>query len=141
MRRVHVTNLKSCALTRKTAWPEGRKASLVSDLRQRVRLVHELRKLRRTKEFPDRGGYRFRINQVSWHRGKHVLLNGHFFLDRPFHAFESDPKLIFKQFTNSTYPTIAEMIDVVLHVLLAVPLHPQKIIDDFNEISCVEKRV
>src|SRR6185369_15232525 len=33
------------------------------------------------------------------------------------------------------------MVDVVLHVLLAVPLHPQKVIDDFNEISCVEKRV
>src|SRR5690606_6447521 len=45
VRRVDVADLKARTLTRKPARPKGRKAAFVRDLRQRVRLVHELRQL------------------------------------------------------------------------------------------------
>src|ERR1043166_1159226 len=45
VRRMNVADLKSRTLTRQTARPESREATLMSDLRQRVCLVHKLRKL------------------------------------------------------------------------------------------------
>ena len=44
--RVNVTNLKTCALASQTARPKSRYAALVRHFRQRVGLIHELRKLR-----------------------------------------------------------------------------------------------
>jgi hypothetical protein len=49
MGRMHVTHFEARALARQTARSEGRYAALVRDLRQRVRLVHELRQLREPK--------------------------------------------------------------------------------------------
>src|SRR5262249_52733789 len=46
VRRVNVADLKPRALSRKTAGPKGRQSSLVSNFRQRVRLIHKLRQLR-----------------------------------------------------------------------------------------------
>ena len=43
---VNVTNLESCAVTGKTAGAERRETSLVSKLRERVVLIHKLRKRR-----------------------------------------------------------------------------------------------
>src|SRR6185369_13826249 len=48
--RVHVSNFESRAFTRKTTGSKRRQSAFVRDLRQRIRLVHELRQLRRTKE-------------------------------------------------------------------------------------------
>ena len=47
--RVHVAHLEAGALARQAAGPERREPPLVRDLGERVRLVHELRQLRRPK--------------------------------------------------------------------------------------------
>src|SRR5205823_5650039 len=46
VRRMNVADFKARAIARKTARPEGREATLVGQLRERIRLVHELRELR-----------------------------------------------------------------------------------------------
>ncbi len=111
--RVHVANLESGTFSREAARPESRQASFVRDLRKRIRLVHELRKLRRPEKLADRSRHRLCIDKIARHRGKHVLLNGHLFLDRPLHAFEADAELILKQFANGANAPVAEMIDIV----------------------------
>ena len=83
------------------------------DFRQRVGLVHELRQLRRSEEFADRGHHRLGVDQVVRHRRRHFLVHGHFFFDRPFHADQADAELVFQQFADGTHTAIAEVIDVV----------------------------
>src|SRR5438034_2672662 len=56
--------------------------SLVRNLRQRIGLVHELRKLRRSKELADRSHDWLRVDQVMRHGRGHFLVHGHLFLDR-----------------------------------------------------------
>src|SRR5207245_3268558 len=48
--RVHVAHFEAGTLPSQTARAEGRDATLVRDLGQRVGLVHELRQLRRTEK-------------------------------------------------------------------------------------------
>ena len=62
--RVHVADFEAGAFTRQTARAESGNTALVRDFRERIRLVHELRKLARTEEFADRGGDGLRIDQV-----------------------------------------------------------------------------
>src|ERR687896_404355 len=54
MGRMHVAHFEAGALARETTRPERRDAPLVRDLRQGIRLVHELRKLRRTEKLANR---------------------------------------------------------------------------------------
>jgi len=85
----------------------------MSDLREGVSLVHELRQLRRPKKLSDRSHNRFSVDQVMRHRRRHFLVDRHFFLNCPFHPHQANPKLIFKQFTNRPDTTITKMIDVI----------------------------
>src|SRR3954471_6477118 len=42
VRRVHVADFESRAITRETARPKGRETALMRELRERIRLIHEL---------------------------------------------------------------------------------------------------
>src|SRR5437868_10448236 len=64
VRRMHVAHFEARAIARETAGPKGRQAALVRQLRERVRLVHELRELRPAKEIADHCAERFRIDQL-----------------------------------------------------------------------------
>ena len=75
VRRVHVADFESGALTRQTARPKGRETPLVRDLRQRVGLIHELRELRRSEEFADRSHHRLGVDQVVRHGRRHFLVD------------------------------------------------------------------
>jgi hypothetical protein len=113
----------------------------VRDLGERIRLVHELRQLRRTEELANRGRHRLGVHKISRHRREHVLLDRHLFLDRTFHALEADAELIFKQLTDGTNTAITKMIDVVLDVMLAVLLHAKKVVHHLDEIARRKKRI
>ena len=141
MRRVNVADLKSGTLTRKSAGPEGRQATLVSDLGKRIRLVHELRQLRRTEKFTNRSRYRLGVYEIAGHRRKHILLDRHLFLDRTLHTLEADAELIFKQFADGTNAAVTEVIDVILAVMFAVLLHSEKVIYDLDEVTGLEQRI
>ena len=113
MRRVNVADFESGAFSRQAARPEGRQTPLVRNFRQRIRLIHELRQLRRSEEFADRGHHRLGIDQVVRHRRRHFLVHRHFFFNCPFHADQSDAELVLEQLADRAYAAIAQVIDVV----------------------------
>src|SRR5262249_43269169 len=94
VRWVNVTDFESSTLTRQTARPKGRQAALVGDLRQRVRLIHELRQLRGSEELANGGHHRLGVDQVVRHGRRHFLVHAHLFLDGAFHADQPDAELV-----------------------------------------------
>ncbi len=84
----------------------------MGDLRQRVRLVHELRKLRRAEELAHAGLSRLGVDQVMRHVG--VDLNrAHALADRALHAQQADADLVFHQLAHRTDAAVAEVVDIV----------------------------
>src|ERR1700736_6146486 len=64
VRRMNVTNFEPSAIATETAWPQGRKAPLMGQFSQRIRLVHELRKLGTPEEITNDRAQRFRVDQL-----------------------------------------------------------------------------
>ncbi len=111
--RVHVAHLEAGPLAREAAGPEGRKAPLVGDFRQRVGLVHELGQLGRAEEFLEGRHDGLRIDQVVRHDGSQLLVHRHLFLDGPFHAHQADAELVLQQFAHGADAAVAEVVDVI----------------------------
>src|SRR3989442_1681576 len=71
----------------------------------------------------------------------------HLFLDRTFHALESDAKLVFQQLANSPHAPISQMIDVVslidrtLLFVDGVLAHLQDVRDDLEEVFGRQQRI
>src|SRR5262249_46334400 len=131
--RVDVPDLEPGPFARQPARPECRQPPLVSDLRKRVGLVHELRQLGRAKELPDRRGHRLGINQGARHGGLHLLMDGHLFLDRPFHPDQAQSELVLEQLADGADAAIAQVVDVV-RLTNTLP-HLQQVSDDVDEID------
>ena len=70
------------------------------------------------------------------HGGGDLLVDGHLFLDRPFHAHQADSKLVLQQLTHCSNPSIAQVIDIV-NVSDALP-QLQEIGDDGVEIVGIQ---
>ena len=110
--RVHVADLEAGALAREAPRAERRDASLVRDLRERVRLVHELRELARAEELLDRRGDGLRVDQVVRHE---VLALGlrealaHGALD----AHQPGAELVLRELAHRAHAAVAEVVDVV----------------------------
>ena len=135
MRRVNVADFEARAFARQTARPKRREAALVGDFRQRVRLVHELRQLRRAEEFAHRGGRRLRVDQVVRH-DRVDFDRAHALLDRAFHAQQADAILVFHQLADRAHAAVAEVVDVV-DFALAVAQVVQDL-DDRKEIFAAQ---
>src|SRR2546427_3480069 len=78
-----------------------------------MRLVQNLRQLRRTEDLADGRHYRLGVDQVVRHGRRHFLVHAHLFLDGAFHADKADAELVLKQFANSAHAAVAEVIDIV----------------------------
>ena len=85
----------------------------MGDFRERIRLVHELRQLRRSEELPDRSHHRLGVDQVVRHGRRHFLIHAHLFLDGAFHADQADAELVLQQLTDRAHAAVAQVIDVV----------------------------
>src|SRR5262245_40023031 len=109
---VHVAHLEAGALARETARTEGGETALVRDLRQRVRLVHELRELRRPEELLDDRGDGFVVDELLRHQRLDVL-QAHALLDGALHADQADAILVLHQLAHRADATVAEVVDVV----------------------------
>ena len=110
---MHVADFESGALARQTAWSKSRETPLVRDLRQRIGLIHELRKLARSEELADRRHHRLGVHQVVRHGRRHFLVDRHLFLDGALHADQADAELVFEQFAHRANAAVAQVIDVV----------------------------
>ena len=113
MRRVNVSDFKSCALARQASRPKRRQTPLVGNFRKRVRLVHELRKLRGPEELADGCHHRLGIDQVVRHGRGHFLVHAHLLFNGALHAHQTDAELVLEQLAHRAHPPVAEMIDVI----------------------------
>ena len=110
--RMHVAHFEAGALTGQTARAKRRKAAFVGDFRQRVGLVHELRKLRGTEELAHRSSRGLCIDQVLRHH--RINFNrAHAFADGAFHAQQANAVLVFQQLADRADTAVAQMVDIV----------------------------
>ena len=112
VRRMHVAHFKAGAFAGQTARTESGNTALMGNFRQRVGLVHELRKLARTEEFADGGADRLGIDQIL--RRKTVAFRLiQTLLDGAFNAHQAGAELIFREFADAADTTVAEVVNVV----------------------------
>ena len=137
VRGVHVAHFESGALAGQTAWSEGRETPLVRDLRERVGLIHELRKLARSEELADGGHHRLGVHQVVRHGRRHFLVDRHLFLDGALHAHQADAELVFQQFAHRAHAAVAQVIDIVHRADALAQL--QQVLDGGVEIFRIER--
>ena len=113
VRGMDVADFESGALTGQTARSKGRETTFMGDLGERIRLIHELRKLAGSEEFADRRHYRLGVHQVVRHGRRHFLVDRHLFFDGALHADQADAELVLEQFAHRADAAVAEVIDVV----------------------------
>src|SRR5690606_6435153 len=113
VRRVDVADLEARALARETARPERGETTLVRDLRQRVRLVHELRELRAAEVLLHHRGDGLRVDEVVRHARVDLLRHAHALLDGALHANQTDAVLVLHQLADRADAAVAEVVDVV----------------------------
>ena len=114
VRGMDVAHLEPRALAAEAARPQGREPPLVRDLRERVRLVHELARAgwtRRTRGWT--GHDRLGVDEVVGHGRGHLLVDAHLLLDGALHADEADAELVLQQLAHAAHPAVAQMVDVV----------------------------
>src|SRR5690606_981314 len=109
--RVHVTDFKAGALARQTARSQCRNAPLVRNLGQRVGLVHKLRQLAGTEELLDCRRNRLGVDQVVRHQVLGLGL-AQTLLDGTLNTHQAGTELVLGQFANTTYTTVAQVIDI-----------------------------
>src|SRR5690625_124392 len=101
------------------------------ELRQRVRLVHELAELVRPEERVDHARDGPRIHQIL--RGKVLSITQvHPLFDGPRHAGETQRELCGKLLADRTYTAVAKVVNVI-HLALAV-LNGHELADDRHDI-------
>ncbi len=77
----------------------------MGQLRQRVGLVHKLRKLAAAEKLLNGRHNRTDVNKGLRRNGIHVL-DRHSLPDNPFHARQPDPKLILQKLTDRAQPPV-----------------------------------
>ena len=117
---VNVAHLEAGALAVEAARSERGKPTLVGELRQRVGLVDDLRKLAAAEEEVDRATDRFGVHQVR-HLAEFVrILQAHALLHGALELQEALANLLRRQLVDEPQAAVAEVVDVV-DVPLAVP--------------------
>jgi hypothetical protein len=82
-------------------------------LAQRVVLIHKLGQLGGSEELLHRRSDRLDIDQALG-RNALLILRGHTLPDHTLQPGKTDAVLVLQQFTNSTDPAVAQMVDVVI---------------------------
>ena len=137
VRWVNIAHFETRALSRKPARPKRRQSSFMSDLRKRIRLIHELRQLRRAEKLSHGCGDRLRVNEIARHRCLHLLMNRHLLFDRTFHSDEANSELILEKLADRSHAPIAKMINVV--GLADSFAHLEDIVDHIDEVTSRER--
>src|SRR5713101_3956019 len=133
MRWMNVAHFEPSAFTTKTSRAESRQATFVRQLRERIGLIHELRKLRPAKEIADNCAERLRINQLLRRHPVHIdVEQRHALFDQTFGPSKPNTALIRQQFANRAHPTTAQVVDVVECALASAQI--DQILDRRDEI-------
>ena len=109
---VYVADFVACTLTGQTARAKGRQTTFMSQLCQRVVLVHKLGQLAAAEEFLNSSNYRTDVDQ-RLRSNSLIVLNCHTFFNNAFHTGQADTELVLQQFANAAYTTIAQMVNII----------------------------
>ncbi len=112
VRRMDVAHLEPGAFAGEASRTQRREAALVGQLCQRVRLVHELRELRRAEKLLHDRRDRLRVDEVVRHEVRDVR-DGHPLLHRALHPRQAHAELVLEQLADGPDAAIAEVVDVV----------------------------
>src|SRR5206468_11354094 len=112
VRDVDVAHLERGALPVEAARAEGRQTALVRQLRERVRLVDDLRELASAEEVVDRARDRLRVDDQA-RRQVLLLEERHALLDGPLELEEALAKLVAGELVDRADAAVAEVVDVV----------------------------
>jgi hypothetical protein len=134
--RMHVAHLEPGTLAREAAGAEGGQPALVRDLRQRIRLVHELRELRGPEELLDDRGHRFVVDELLRHQRLDVL-QAHALLDGALHPHQADAVLVLDELAHGAHPAVAEVVDVV--DLTVAVLELDQVLHDLEDVLPAER--
>ena len=93
MRVVYVTHLESRTVSGQSSRSQCRQTALVCQLRQRIVVIHELRKLGTPEEFLHCCGHRLNIDQRLW-CNRLDILSRHSLADNSFQSGKTNPVLI-----------------------------------------------
>ena len=110
---MHVAHIEARALTRQPARSQCRQPALMRQLRQRIRLVHKLRKLRPAKELAHSRHHRPDVYQRRGRSRRRIYLRRHALLDDPLHPQQSHAHLVLYQLAHRAHTPVAKMVDVV----------------------------
>ena len=108
----------------------------MSDFRQRIDLIHELRELGRSEKLAHCGHDGLGVDQVVRHRAGHVLVGRHPVAHRSLHADQADAELVFQQLADRAHTPIAEVVDVVRGADLAPQL--EQVADGRVEVAGIQ---
>ena len=116
--RMDVADFESSAITAETAWPEGGETALVSQLGERIRLIHELAQLAAAKEVTNDSAERLRINELLRRDLIRVgIKQCHALADETLCASEADAALVGEKLTHGANAAAAEVVDVIGHTI------------------------
>ena len=108
------------------------------ELRQRLALIHELRELRRCKEFTHRGSDRAAVDKL--HRGDGLEIHDrHAVFHDTLGSHETHAVLVLHEFSDATDTAIAEVIDIIGNSFTVIEAN--EFAEDFQEIFHLEHSV
>src|SRR5438270_5670687 len=114
MRRMDVAHFESGPIPRQTAWSQRRKPTLMRQLSQRIGLIHELRKLRATKEIANDRAERLGIDQLLRSHPVDVdVEQSHALFHQALRSRQTDAALIGQQLSDGANAPAPQMIDII----------------------------
>ena len=116
---MHIAHVEARPIPAQPARAQRRKPPLVRQLRQRIRLIHELAQLVPPEKLLDRRLHRANVHQRARRRLIRVD-DRHPLPDHPLHPAHPHPELTLQLLPHRANPTVAQMIDVVRQLALIV---------------------
>ncbi len=139
VRDVNVTHLEAGPLAVQATRAQGRETTLVGELRQRVRLVDDLRQLAPAEEEVDRAADRLGVDELGNLAQLVRVLEAHALLDGPLELQEALANLLGRQLVDETQTTVAEVVNVV-DVPLAVA-QGEHVLQRVHEVFAAENHL
>ena len=137
MSGMNVTNFKSGAFPRQTAWSQSRQTTFMGNFGKRIGLIHKLGKLTGAEKFVHHRRHRFGIDEIVRHHGFDIL-QAHFFFNGPFHANQTDTILIFNELANGTNTAVSQMVNIIYAAFTHAVLQIDQIFDGCQNIFVSE---
>ena len=122
MRVVYISYLESGTVSWQTTRSQRWKTSLMSQLTQRVILIHELWQLWRSKKLFHCCCYRLNVDQRLWWNAFCILCS-HTLTYHTFQSGQTDTVLVLQKFSYGTNTTVTQVVDIIIRTNTILQMH------------------